>query len=749
MSQANEQALLAAKAAQDDLRERLMTLAAAAGTLLISPSVEDVLPATLRLATEMVEADGYAVWRLEKGAWRIGACVGISDQFASAIISHYQSVAAVSLPFTEPLIADDVEQMPFLEERLAAYRSEGVKSMLAVPLAIRGQSSGALAFYFREPHQFTEVETQIALALGNLASAAITTAELYDAQRRIRSQSDFLAEAAAVLAKSLDYHATLKRVADLAVPHIADWCAVDLVAENGSVERLAVAHVDPRKREMAQRFHERYPDNPDSRFGPRRVIETGLPAMLEHLTDEMLAAGARSPEHLQAVRDLGVTSAMCVPLIARGRTLGAMTFVVGESGRRYDASDLQFAVDISSRAALAVDNARAYDESRRSSQLKDEFLATLSHELRTPLNAILGYARMLKSGVLEGARQTRGLEILERNATSLTQIVEDVLDVSRIISGKLALNVQPVDLPALLSQGLATMQPAADAKGVHVQGAIDPGATPVPGDADRLQQVIWNLISNAVKFTPRGEHIMVRLERHESHVEMTVSDTGIGIAPSFLPHIFERFRQADSRFSREHGGLGLGLSISRHIVEMHGGTIEASSAGLGKGASFSVKLPVMLSLAPAAVDGAVVGVPVEVPRGQRTRLDGIHVVAVDDDGDSLEMVREILEGAGAEVTIAQSGEIALDLLKRRPPEVLVCDIGMPGMDGFDLIGRVRQMSRADGGGVPAAALTAYARSEDRTRALRAGFQMHLAKPIDPQELLTSVKALASWDESLF
>ena len=749
MSESTEQALLAAKAAQDDLRERLITLAAAAGTLLISPSVEDVVPATLKLATEMVEADGHAVWRLQEGFWRVGASRGISDHFASAIISLYQSVSAVTVPFTAALIAEDVEQVPMLERRREAYKTEGVKSMLAVPLAIRGQASGSLAFYYRRPHHFTDVETQIALALGNLASAAITTAEMYDAQRRIRCQSDFLAEAAAALAKSLDYRATLKRVADLAVPQIADWCTVDLVVENGAIERLAVAHVDPQKIEMARQFQERYPDNPDSRYGARHVINTSQPAMLEHLTDEMLVAGARDGEHLQAIRELGVTSVMCVPLVARGRALGAMTFVVGESGRRYNAADLQFASDIASRAALAVDNARAYDALRRASQLKDEFLATLSHELRTPLNAILGYARMLKSGMLAGARQTRGLEILERNATSLTQIVEDVLDVSRIISGKLSLKVRPVDLPALLAQGIATMQPAADAKGVRLHGVIDPGAIPVAGDADRLQQVIWNLISNAVKFTPRGEQIMVRLERLESHVEMIVSDTGIGIAPAFLPHIFERFRQADSRFSREHGGLGLGLAISRHIVEMHGGTIEASSAGVGKGAAFCVRLPVMSAHAAAAPEGVPSGTAVEASRDQRTRLDGVFVVAVDDDTDALEMVREILEAAGAEVTTAQTGEDALDLLKSRPPQVLVCDIGMPGMDGFDLIGRIRQMSRADGGGVPAAALTAYARSEDRTRALRAGFQMHLAKPIDPEELLTSVKALADWNESLF
>ena len=273
--------------------------------------------------------------------------------------------------------------------------------------------------------------------------------------------------------------------------------------------------------------------------------------------------------------------------------------------------------------------------------------------------------------------------------------------------------------------------------------------TPVAGDADRLQQVIWNLVSNAVKFTPRGEGILVRLARTESHVEITVSDTGIGMSQGFLPHIFERFRQADGRFSRQHGGLGLGLSISRHIVEMHGGTIEAASAGVGKGATFTVRLPIMIAVAGVPPQRGRAEAVVGVPRPQRTRLDGVRVVAVDDDDDALEMLREILESAGAEVLTARTGAGALDLLKRERPQVLVCDIGMPVMDGFELIAQVRQLPVVEGGGVPAAALTAYARSEDRTRALRAGYQMHLAKPIDPEELLASVNALSNWDELMF
>ncbi len=265
-----------------------------------------------------------------------------------------------------------------------------------------------------------------------------------------------------------------------------------------------------------------------------------------------------------------------------------------ESGRLYTDDDFRFAQDVAFRAALAVDNARAYNDAQAANRLKDEFLATLSHELRTPLNAILGYSRMLQSGMLTADKYAHALQTVERNATSLTQIVEDILDVSRIISGKIRLNVQPVDLPAVMSAAVETVMPAAEAKQIRVQTILDPRAAPISGDPDRMQQIVWNLVSNAVKFTPKHGVVQVRLERVNSHVEIVVSDTGTGITPDFLPHIFERFRQADSGTTREHAGIGLGLAIARHLVELHGGTIHAASDGRDKGSTFRVRLPVMI-----------------------------------------------------------------------------------------------------------------------------------------------------------
>jgi CheY-like chemotaxis protein len=338
---------------------------------------------------------------------------------------------------------------------------------------------------------------------------------------------------------------------------------------------------------------------------------------------------------------------------------------------------------------------------------------------------------MLKAGLIDSERRTRAFDILDKNASGLSQIVEDVLDVSRIVSGKLRLHLQPVELSSLLAHAIETVRPAADAKGVQIELASSP-VPPVAGDPDRLQQVAWNLLSNAVKFTARGGHVRVGIGLVQSQVAITVADNGVGIATEILPHIFERFRQADSRFAREYGGLGLGLAIVRHLVEMHGGTIEALSDGLGKGATFRVVLPV------TAVSGTGLSASIPVPR---PRLDGLHVLAVDDEDDALTLLTEILETAGATVTTARSAHEALTALSSKQPHLLLSDVGMPGVDGFEFIARVRQLPARESGGIPAIALTAYARPEDRTRALGAGFQMHLAKPVDPDELLAVVHAL--------
>ena len=386
---------------------------------------------------------------------------------------------------------------------------------------------------------------------------------------------------------------------------------------------------------------------------------------------------------------------------------------------------------------------RALRRAEEASRLKDEFLATVSHELRTPLTAVLGWAHLLRSGQMDDESVARALETIERNARAQNRMIDELLDVSRIITGKLRLDVRPVELPLVVETAVESVRPAAEARGVRLQAILDPRAGPVSGDPDRLQQVIWNLLSNAVKFTPKGGRVQVRLARINSHVEITVSDTGQGIEPEFLPYVFDRFRQADMTQTRAHGGLGLGLAIARHLLELHGGTISAASAGAGRGATFTVTLPLMVVHAePGAAAERRHPTAVEsLPYESGPALDGLRVLIVDDEPDTREMLEAVLSARGAAVvTVASAGE-ALGALGRETFDVLVSDIGMPGEDGYELIRRVRALGPGRGS-VPAAALTAYARDDDRIRALLAGFQIHIPKPVNPAELAAVIATLA-------
>jgi PAS domain S-box-containing protein len=739
-----------------DLQSRMTGLAVASATILGSPNVDAVLSATIDLAREVFAADGCALWRIDDAkAWRIFKSFGISAEFAARVITIGNATAgAPRVPFADPLVCEDVTATAMLADMKEAYAREGIGSMVVFPLTIRAERCGTLVFYSRSRRQYRDVDIQVGSALANIAAASITTAELYDEQRKVREAADharqqaaFLAEAGTVLSSSLDYEATLAAVARLAVPTIADWCAVDIVAPDGSLQRLAVAHVDPRKVEFARMLQERYPADPNSPGGAHEVIRTGEARFMSRIPTELLDASARDDDHRRLIRELRLTSYMCVPLATHGQAFGAITFVSAESGREYWEGDLRVARELAARASLAVENARSYARANEASRMKDEFLATLSHELRTPLNAVLGYARMLKQGTITHDRTELAFDVIERNATALRQIIEDVVDVSRIVAGRLRLNVEPVDLPAILHEAWATVSPAADAKELRIEAVIDPITDSVSGDPARLLQIVWNLLSNAIKFTPRGGKVQLRLARVNSHVEITVSDTGRGIAPDFLPFVFERYRQGDASFSREHGGLGLGLAIAKQLTELHGGAISVASGGVNQGATFTVTLPLMIVHATSETG------PRQQPRTERhapaldvvPRLDGVHVLAIDDEADSLHLLRIVLEGAGATVTTAANAAAALETVQRERADVIVADIGMPGIDGLQMIRALRQMEEPIRS-TPAAALTAYARSQDRIMSLASGFQMHLVKPVDALELIVAVSTLAARGE---
>jgi PAS domain S-box-containing protein len=419
-----------------------------------------------------------------------------------------------------------------------------------------------------------------------------------------------------------------------------------------------------------------------------------------------------------------------------GRIVGVVLVFRDVSDRRR--AELERHAASSERERLLDAERVARTEAERASRVKDEFVAMVSHELRTPLNAILGWTQLMMRSRHDPAVVERGLDVIARNTRLQAQLISDLLDISRIVSGKLRLEVQSVVLASVATDAIEAVQQEAAAKGVDIRGTLDDGAGHVAGDPARLQQVIWNLLSNAIKFTPRGGHIDVALRQVDAHAEIRVTDTGAGIRPEFLPHIFDRFHQADRSITRRFGGLGLGLSIVKHLVELHGGTVHADSPGEGAGATFTIRLPTSSvmdtpDVTPSTADAQLTSADVT--------LEGIRVLLVEDEADTREFVIRLLETHRASVVAAASATEALSLFAADVPDIVVSDIGLPGVDGYDLMEQIRRKSVTEGGGVPALALTAYARSEDRTRALLAGYQAHLAKPVEPTELVATVASL--------
>ncbi|BBD69807.1 multi-sensor hybrid multi-kinase [Nostoc commune NIES-4072] len=739
-----------------------------------------------------------------------------------------------------------------------------------------------------------------------------------------QQRATFLAQISATLTSSLDYESTLASVAKLAVPYFADWCGVDLLQDNQSINRVAVAHRDPEKVKLGWELYQRYPRKLDAPEGVPKVLRTGLAEMVAEISDAALAEAIPDPEHLRILRELGLKSCIILPLMARERIFGAISFVTAESERRYSTADLSLAEDVAHRAAIAIDNARLYQEAQQAqktaeraleriarlqsitaalsesltpaqvseviveqsmaalgansalvalvneskteleivravgynqelvntwrhfaidlpsplaeavrtgqpiwaestknriaryphlaeayskynfeawisiplmvegwavggitlgfaqpqqlsgedqafllaiaqqcaqaiarahlyeaeltarsaaesaNRIKDEFLAVLSHELRTPLNPILGWTKLMRTRKLDQATSDRALETIERNAKLQTQLIEDLLDVSRILQGKLNLNFYRINLISVIEAAIETVRLSAQAKSIEIQTIIQPSLGPVLGDANRLQQVFWNILSNAIKFTPTGGQVKIKLEQIDSQVQICVTDTGKGIAPEFLPYVFDYFRQADSATTRKFGGLGLGLAIVRHLVELHGGTVQAQSLGEEQGATFIVKIPCLQDESKGIKDAKDNSLLVE---DQSLPLSGLKILVVDDDADMREFLPFMLEQYGATVTVVASAIEALTALSQSQPNLLISDIGMPEMDGYMLMRQVRSLQPEQGGTITAIALTAYASEIDHQQAIAAGFQQHISKPVDPEELVKAIVLL--------
>ena len=482
---------------------------------------------------------------------------------------------------------------------------------------------------------------------------------------------------------------------------------------------------------------------------PGRIWELGKPVWINNLLadDNFPRAGVAARE--------GLRCAFGFPILLGTQVWGVIEFFSPEI-REPDEELLQLVAGLGrqigqftqrkraeeDRAELLQRERAARAEAEKANRLKDEFLATLSHELRTPLNAVIGWSRMLGSGRLDRENSKHALEVIERNAWAQKQIIEDILDVSRVITGKLQLNLSPVDLVAVIDAALDAVRPAMEAKEIQIETLIDASLRMVSGDADRLQQVVWNVLSNAAKFTPNGGRIEISVSQSATHVHIQVKDTGPGIESEFLPYVFERFRQADGSITRTHGGLGLGLAIVRHLVELHGGTIAVENSDAGSGAIFTIRLPLPTGeLRPEALAGADDSALRE-PQSEQTSLEGLQILIADDETDALDLITVELAQHGAKVTAVTNAEDALKALEQGRFDLLISDIGMPKIDGYELIRQIRKLEAGKDKRIPAVALTAYARVQDRMQAIVAGYSTHIAKPVDATELVTIVASLS-------
>ena len=566
-----------------------------------------------------------------------------------------------------------------------------------------------------------------------LQKGAVEGSELLRAIRYARERSDYaerarlLSEVGIAVASSLDAAQMLAALERTLVAHYADWCAVDGADAPAQAAPTSV--------------------------GPGSSMRIPAAPPMPRLYVSLSDLAPDDPHRVAVARwkARGLTSAVQVPFSVDGWAHGTLT--CGRSGTSppYGPADLALAEEITRRAVAALEHSgllvvakRERERAEVAARSRDEFLATLSHELRTPLNAILGWTQMLRAGQVPPEGQARALETIERNTRSQAALIEDVLDVSRIITGKIRLHISAVEVLDVLRGALDSVRPAAGAKGVILE--LDEASVPVTlqCDPDRLLQILWNLLSNAVKFTPRGGRVRASVGKTDEHLVLQVTDTGVGIEQSFLPHVFERFRQADSTMTRTHGGLGLGLAITRHLVELLGGTIRVESEGASHGASFTVALP--LTANEHAEDPrpseAAPPAAAPTPSSGKAPLHAVSMLVVDDDEDTQMLLRTIFERAGATVVTASSVEEALAALSAHRPHVLVSDIGMPGQTGYDLIRQVRALPAKLGGETVAVALTAYARPEDRAMALRFGFDQHVTKPVETDELLAVLTSLS-------
>ncbi|MEO8903014.1 MAG: PAS domain S-box protein [Polyangiaceae bacterium] len=634
------------------------------------------------------------------------------------------------------------------EEDLRRLSRVGMKSVMVVPVRRRNHVIGVMALVSAElGRRYDALDLELAEELGRRAGTAIENAELYSAEKRARAQVELIAQAGEAFSATLDYETTLRNIVRIVIPALADFAFFDVI-EGAEVRRFVAAH-EPAAEAMLMSAKWLPSTRDDKNLC---ALSSGCTGFHPLIDDAWRRDAATSLEHLELLRRLELGSLVTVPSGGAGSILGALTVCFGKSGRHHTSDDVRLAEELARRAGVAVTQARlfaaansaadtaaeALHVAEEASRIKDEFLATVSHELRTPLNAIVGWSSLLRARSHE-PQTSKGLDVIFRNAQSQAKIIDDILDVSRIITGKLRLELTPVDIGTVVQDALEVVRPSADAKRITLE-AKPSGQVSIVADPERIQQVVWNLLSNAIKFTDAGGKVEIRTTLEGDSARVEVQDSGRGIESAFLPQVFDRFIQADSSTTRRIGGLGLGLAIVRHIVELHGGQVTATSDGLGKGATFSFCLPIR-AVVPALEEpgtrkarSSAGGTPTPV-------LSQLHVLVVDDEPDARELLSYVLRGAGATVSTAGSAAEAFALVHSARPDVIISDIGMPDEDGYGLMQRIRALDSSGGGTTPALALTAYARAEDRAKAIAAGFTTHIGKPVNPEELVAVVAKL--------
>ena len=657
---------------------------------------------------------------------RLAAIVESSDD---AIISHDLNGTIVSWNGgAERLYGYRADEM--IGESLA--RLEPPESIDEIPVLLKRLRSGDRIDHYetvRVCKDGSRVDVSLTISpvrnSDDVIVGAAKIARNISQYKRIQDATRFLADSSAELATLVDYESTLRKVASLAVPDFADWVTFDLLDSDGTLRRVAVSHRDPSQVQNALELNQRFPPDPEAKHGVWNIIKKGKSELVSEVTDEHLESSIKSPEFLEIVRGRGLRSYIGVPLSVRGKMMGVLSFFHAKSGRRYDEHDLLVADQLAYRSAIAIENAMLYQNLKEADRRKDEFLAILAHELRNPLAPMRNAIEILRVEQRDDPNLEYARDVIDRQVQHMTRLIDDLLDVSRISRNRLELRRETVTLQSVIDSAIEASRPIIEECEHELRVVMPDEQIYVDADQTRLAQVFLNLLNNAAKYTECGGQIELQAAKQGSHVQVTVTDNGIGIPPDKLPGLFQMFSQVTDTLSRSQGGLGIGLSLVKRLVEMHGGSVEASSQGPNTGSRFTVSLPV--------VDAPKSVAPTLHPLPERKKTEKLRILAVDDNYDAAATVSMFLRFAGHEVEIAHDGEMALQEAIRLQPDVIILDIGLPKMNGYEVARAIREQEWSRS--TTLIAMTGWGQEDDRHKAVEAGFDHHLVKPADPQALL--------------